>query len=850
MAENPFLALRPFTREDAPRFFGRDADLVLVKSRLFSARTTLLFAASGVGKSSFLNAKLAPAVESQWHIVTHRSWATSPPLEGVQRSMAESARQGPGLAGLPLCDQAERMIASAGGDRGCLLILDQFEEVFQHWRDSRALDEFAREIAHFVHAPGLEARALISMREEFLGELSIFDNVIPDLFNNCYRLKNATRGEAEDIIIRTALTQKVETGQGLEPLVEDLARTASHMTRAIQSDRSPDSRLPMPFLQIVCYRLWQRQMMGRDGSLRPGAFLDAAPGPVRTELEHYCREKLGALSEAERDLASAAFGFLMTRSGAKMAYPVDVLAEQAGVDEGPLLAVLDKLAAEDTRLLRDIPAGPGSKPWFELYHDLYSSFLADWKRERDAVLERRRYWRRVQTAAAVVIASVSVAAGFMWLKADRESRQARVEANRQLAAQLLQVAQNESTLDGHATSVSIRFALESFVRDRTEQAREFLRQAIQAPAIETGRIPMPGVDRFAISPDGQVLCEVVEGGIRLSRLPSHTEIGFAPRSVLISAVAFSPDGATLAAAGYDGKVEILSARDARTVRSIDVVEDGQVTAVTYSPNGALLAAAAEGESHYFAAVYSASEAGAPRATVPHRRAVSVVTFSPDGRYILVGTEDGMVRLREVESARENTFFHPATVLAAAFSPDGQMFASSSADGTTQGTALPGGAQVQFSGPSKSVASALAFSPRNRFLATGQGMLWELSNQQGQSLGGTGFVAMAFTPDERTLAVAGATDAYLVTTDPLASLMRLSEGEDVKAMFLGPQGDWMAIKVRDTLRLFRFTPGDRSDLKGDAELESIACGLTGPDVSGRIAEFLGTASPRACQGTSR
>jgi hypothetical protein len=181
----------------------------------------------------------------------------------------------------------------------------------------------------------------------------------------------------------------------------------------------------MPFLQIVCHRLWQQQMIGGDGRLRGNTrFLDAPPGSVRAELERYCREKLHALSDAEQDTAAAAFGFLMTPSGAKMAYPLDVLAEQTGVPETPLLAVLEKLATDDVRILRDIPAGPGAKPWFELYHDLYARFLANWKRERDAAREKRRDWERLRTAALVVLASVLVVAAIMAVRAAGERRRA------------------------------------------------------------------------------------------------------------------------------------------------------------------------------------------------------------------------------------------------------------------------------------------------------------------------------------------------------------------------------------------------------------------------------------------
>lgn len=397
---NPFLALRPFERKDAKRFYGRDSDLVLVQSRLYSSRATLLFAGSGVGKTSFLNARLRPALEGHWFLATHRGWAASPPLEALQSSIAAAA---PSLqiAQLRPLAQLERIVEEAGAARECLLILDQFEEVFQHWRDSKALDEFASEIARVVHAPTIDGRVLFSMREEFLGELSLFDNLIPDLFNNCYRLKNPTRAETEEIIQKTAFSeQRVECGPGLEPLLDDLLATPRlSTTPATPPELSARSRVPMPFLQIVCHGLWEEQLGNRHPPSIPysSRFVEShSPGLAAAELEAYCRKKLEGLASDEQDLASAAFGFLMTPGGAKMAYPVDVLASQAKVAEAPLRDVLRKLCAPDVRILREIPAGSDGKPWFELYHDLYARFLSDWKRTHDQVRDEANRRREIE----------------------------------------------------------------------------------------------------------------------------------------------------------------------------------------------------------------------------------------------------------------------------------------------------------------------------------------------------------------------------------------------------------------------------------------------------------------------
>ena len=60
-AGNPFRGLAQYQRNDP--LFARDKDTELIQSRLWSSRVTIMFAGSGVGKSSFLNAKLIPSLE-------------------------------------------------------------------------------------------------------------------------------------------------------------------------------------------------------------------------------------------------------------------------------------------------------------------------------------------------------------------------------------------------------------------------------------------------------------------------------------------------------------------------------------------------------------------------------------------------------------------------------------------------------------------------------------------------------------------------------------------------------------------------------------------------------------------
>src|SRR4051794_15881090 len=57
--ESPYVGLSFYTEADAPLFFGRDAERQVIMGNLRASRLTLLYGASGVGKSSLLRAGVA-----------------------------------------------------------------------------------------------------------------------------------------------------------------------------------------------------------------------------------------------------------------------------------------------------------------------------------------------------------------------------------------------------------------------------------------------------------------------------------------------------------------------------------------------------------------------------------------------------------------------------------------------------------------------------------------------------------------------------------------------------------------------------------------------------------------------
>ena len=376
MAEiaNPFKGLVPYGPADKGKLFGRDRDLHLVQDRIFSDKTTLLFAASGVGKTSFLQAALIPALEKRTYtVILHREWAGGDPLEVVKKAACDVL--GVNASGLSLAEFFREHRPSH-----CILILDQFEEVFQNHAWKPEFESFLDELSDVVNDRDLQVRLVLSMREDFLGELSVFDNRVPDLFANYYRLKNPTHDEAKDIIDLTVGLSNVRVSRkGLGVLVDDLRR---------QERRDEEHLMPQvvpPSMQLVCQKLWDEQF-SKNGE---GEFLRSyEQKQAREILDSYCRDTLQRLTEPQKEIVAQALDFLITRHGAKMAYDAQTLADHMGVDPNALEKALGELANDETRILRDFKH-EGAQ-WYELYHDMYSPALSAWRGEYQAKLDAKR----------------------------------------------------------------------------------------------------------------------------------------------------------------------------------------------------------------------------------------------------------------------------------------------------------------------------------------------------------------------------------------------------------------------------------------------------------------------------
>jgi predicted amino acid-binding ACT domain protein len=94
--DRPYRGLQPYTETDEDLFFGRDAEKAILIDKILADKLTLLFAASGVGKSSLLQAAVMPELKrphrENLDVVYYNDWVT-PPLQGLTKTILETLQE-------------------------------------------------------------------------------------------------------------------------------------------------------------------------------------------------------------------------------------------------------------------------------------------------------------------------------------------------------------------------------------------------------------------------------------------------------------------------------------------------------------------------------------------------------------------------------------------------------------------------------------------------------------------------------------------------------------------------------------------------------------------------------------
>ena len=250
---SPFVGPKPFEPGQADLFKGREHEVERLEALVLSRRAVLFYAASGVGKSSLVNAGLIPkllggerGLDCEVLGVVRVSGATGSGATGsgvdeniFTRSILGQLKEGIGHSTLLdyLKDKyaKDRQVA-VGGPKLVLLVVDQFEELFtsapDRWRDRlpfmkgllEALDACASADPVIDREEGVlfrsvHLRILFCLREEYIAYLEQYYDLFPELRTARFRLEPLRREQARRAIVEP--TRKAGRGFS-EDLVEEI----------------------------------------------------------------------------------------------------------------------------------------------------------------------------------------------------------------------------------------------------------------------------------------------------------------------------------------------------------------------------------------------------------------------------------------------------------------------------------------------------------------------------------------------------------------------------------------------------------------------------------------------------
>jgi len=255
-------------------------------------------------------------------------------------------------------------------------------------------------------------------------------------------------------------------------------------------------------------------------------------------------------------------------------------------------------------------------------------------------------------------------------------------------------------------------------------------------------------------------------------------------------LAWSPDGKTIAIAGFK-EVRLI---DPATKQSVATLRGGAdaIRAVAFSKDGALLAAAGglparSGEVQ----IWEVASRKLLQTISGHTDCIYAVAFSPDGKSLATASYDKLIKIFDLNFASTGPRTlkdHIDAVYALAFTPDGKRLISGAADRTVKVWDAATGQRLYTLSEPQDGINAIAIDPTGKYVAAA-GLdktirIWSLGPQSGKLENSLiahedAILRLAWSPDGKHLASSSADKSVAIYSVP-----------DLTQLNSYPQPDWV------------------------------------------------------------
>jgi WD40 repeat protein/GAF domain-containing protein len=848
-ARCPYLGLEAFREEKSNLFYGRQSLLEKLVNYLKENRLLAVVGSSGSGKSSVVLGGLLPKLKvgalpgsENWHYYSPMVPGVNP-LENLARLTQPRDVNATGW----LQQQVENFqkdpnhltkLSNEFGNKPCVLVVDQFEEVFTLCRDDSVRQAFIDNLIGLIQSPGVRHTVILTMRTDFESQVARVP-VFKDLFEQAQvRVTALDASELREAIEKPAELVGLKFEEGLvEALLQDVLGEPA----------------ALPLLQFTLLKLWDnrernrvtwetykrlgggRQALARSADefyeqlileeqvtvkrillrmVRPTEGLEVTSNRIQRKTLYQAGE---ARDRVDRVLDKLIQSRLVRLSEGNTPDDAQVeVAHEALVRNWPRL--VNWLEDERVNMRQRLRLTVAAEQWeaqgrdpsallrgvllnealsYEDLNELESEFV------QHSIKAERNSRRRTIGIVTGVIASLAGLVIFAFIQKDRAEKQL-------LEVQLLQKADQVNALlskspeDGLVTAIQITGQSQSKLGRVPTPIQDSLRKAIKVTLSKNQGSNQNFATSATFSPDGKIIATASgDGTVHLLDLKGEQLAKFKGHQGLVTSIRFSPDGQQLVTTGDDGTAQLwnFSGQQIAELKG----HQGRIWRIRFSPDGQQLVTTGDDGT-----VRLWDLSGRQLAVLKgHQGGVSSVAFSPDGQLLATAGDDRTVRLWDLSGKLLAVLKgHQDDVSSVVFSPDGKSLATAGDDRTARLWDLSGRQLAVLKGHQGGVSS-VAFSPDGKFIATagddGTVRLWSLSGKLLAVLKGHQDLvgSVIFSPDGKLIATASV-DGTISLWDLQGRLLKRlnNSGSSISSVEFSPDGKTIVSNSRDgTTRLW-------------------------------------------------